>query len=101
EHAHACVNAFGSEEDPCRNHRKECEAPRHGPAERCTAVHVMTHCSPQGPPSTIDAQEHAVEPAPYHKRPCRAMPEAGEKHCNQYVDVLSRAPFTISAQRNV
>src|SRR5579871_2154189 len=52
-------------------------------------------------PGVVDAEIGAMQRAPCHKRPGRAVPEATEQHRDHQIDVAPHTAVPVAAERDV
>src|SRR5205823_5104614 len=71
------------------------------PATRRRSVQVLPETLARRPPTVIDDQVQAVQPAPEDECPPGAMPQAAEQHGDEQVEVAPCRTLAIAAKRNV
>ena len=52
-------------------------------------------------PAVIDDQKHAVQSAPDHKSPARAVPQSAQQHGGHQIHIAMRAALAVAAQRDI
>ena len=96
------VEARCAEEHPADDDCNEGNQPRdRSPSDCRLLIRVLSEALAHCRPAVVDDEIHAVQTAPEDERPARAVPQPAEQHRDDQVQVASRRPLAVAAERDV